>query len=314
MKKFLLILSFFLCFSPFYSQTLMNETFTVLPKDVYIGDLIEIRYSFTTNINLTDDLSLELTLPESSDYQINSVTLSGTNGNYTLQISCIPWKVGNIDIPKIDLSEYSETVTTSFAIDIPSITVLSIVEQTEKKDIRPIIAPQLIPGTTWIIYIGIIIIILLVVLLVYFLLHAKSIVTKYRDFSINRVAKRNLRKTTKQLKKLNKKATKYTDKDFAKALSQISRQFLTTRFSKNFYSVSSSKIYQEINEVFCDLLPDEIIEKIETISNILSRCDYIRFSGEETDSAKLSFTERSELTFSLIEAFTILANQRSIEC
>jgi len=72
--------------------------------------------------------------------------------------------------------------------------------------------------------------------------------------------------------------------------------------------------YQEINEVFCDLLPDEIIEKIETISNILSRCDYIRFSGEETDSAKLSFTERSELTFSLIEAFTILANQRSIEC
>ena len=314
MKKFLLALSFFLCFSAFYSQTLMNENFTVLPKDVYIGDLIEIRYSFTTNINLTDDLRLEINLPESPDYQINAATLSGTNGNYTLQISCIPWKIGSIDIPKINLAEYSDTITTSFAIDIPSITVLSIVERTEKKDIRPIIAPQLIPGTTWVIYIGIIAILLLLGLFVYFLLHAKTITSKYRDFSINWVAKRNLRKTTKQLKKLNKKAVKYADKDFAKALSQISRQFLTTRFSKNFNSVSSSKIYQEINEVFCDLLPNEIIDKIEIISNILSRCDYVRFSGEETDTAKLSLTERSEHTFSLIEAFTVLANQRSIEC
>ena len=37
MKKFLLALSFFLCFSAFYSQTLMNENFTVLPKDVTVS-------------------------------------------------------------------------------------------------------------------------------------------------------------------------------------------------------------------------------------------------------------------------------------
>ena len=107
MKKLIFCISFlFLSLSNFVAQTLMNETLTVLPKDVYIGDVIEIRYSFTTNINLTDDLTVDIELPESKDYEILSMKLTGANGSYVLQISCIPWKVGALDLPKIDLSDY----------------------------------------------------------------------------------------------------------------------------------------------------------------------------------------------------------------
>ena len=55
MKKLIFYLSFLFLTISVFSQTLMNENITVLPRDVYIGDVIEIRYSFTTNINLTDD-------------------------------------------------------------------------------------------------------------------------------------------------------------------------------------------------------------------------------------------------------------------
>ena len=64
MKKLIFCISFlFFSLSNFFAQTLMNETLTVLPKDVYIGDVIEIRYSFTTNINLTDYLTVDIELP-----------------------------------------------------------------------------------------------------------------------------------------------------------------------------------------------------------------------------------------------------------
>ena len=72
MKKSFFIICFLLCVLFGFSQTLLNEVLTVLPKDVYIGDIIEIRYSFTTNINLTDDLSLNIQLPENPNYDILS--------------------------------------------------------------------------------------------------------------------------------------------------------------------------------------------------------------------------------------------------
>ena len=312
MKKLIFCISFlFFSLSNFFAQTLMNETLTVLPKDVYIGDVIEIRYSFTTNINLTDDLTVDIELPESKDYEILSMKLTGANGSYVLQISCIPWKVGALDLPKIDLSDYSKTLTTSFAIDIPSITVQSIVEKTQKKEIRPVASPLLIPGTTWLVYLIILLFIIFLALLIYLLIHTKKVISLWNDLVQKRISKKNLKKTIKQIKRLNKKSAKYSDSDFAKELSIITRQFLSTRFKENFNSVVSSKIFFEINKIFQDTLPESIEEKIHNISSILERCDYIRFSGSTEEEAIFSFVERSTLSENLIEAFTVLADQRS---
>ena len=62
------------------------------------------------------------------------------------------------------------------------------------------------------------------------------------------------------------------------------------------------------------MLPESIVEKIDSISNILSRCDYIRFSGKENEKSEFSFVERSNLSETLTENFTYIANERSIEC
>jgi len=312
MKKSIFCIFFLFVFFTGFSQTLMNETLTVLPKDVYIGDIIEIRYSFTTNINLTDNLTVDIQLPETSDYDILSMKLIGNDGSYQFVISCIPWKVGSLDLPKIDLSEYSQSLTTSFAIDIPSITVQSIVKKTGTNEIRPVASPLLIPGTTWLIYIFIFLIIIFLSLTIYLLIHTKKVISFWNNYIQNRISKKNLKKTVKQIKKLNKKSAKYDDSNFAKQLSMITRQFLSTRFKHNFNSVVSSKIWFEINNIFQDTLPDFIEDKVFVVSSILERCDYIRFSGHKEEDSNFSFVERSSLSENLLEAFTVLANQKSL--
>lgn len=312
MKKSFFCIFFLFVFFAGFSQTLMNETLTVLPKDVYIGDIIEIRYSFTTNINLTDNLTVDIQLPENPDYDILSMKLIGNDGSYQFVISCIPWKVGALDLPKIDLSKYSQSLTTSFAIDIPSITVQSIVKKTGTNEIRPVASPLLIPGTTWLIYIFLFLIIIFLSLTVYLLIHTKKVISFWNNYIQNRISKKNLKKTVKQIKKLNKKSAKYDDSNFAKQLSIITRQFLSTRFKHNFNSVVSSKIWYEINNIFQDTLPDFIEDKVFVVSSVLERCDYIRFSGGKEEDSSFSFVERSSLSENLIEAFTVLANQRSL--
>lgn len=312
MKKSIFCIFFLFVFFTGFSQTLMNETLTVLPKDVYIGDIIEIRYSFTTNINLTDNLTVDIQVPETSDYDILSMKLIGNDGSYQFVISCIPWKVGSLDLPKIDLSEYSQSLTTSFAIDIPSITVQSIVKKTGTNEIRPVASPLLIPGTTWLIYIFIFLIIIFLSLTIYLLIHTKKVISFWNNYIQNRISKKNLKKTVKQIKKLNKKSAKYDDSNFAKQLSMITRQFLSTRFKHNFNSVVSSKIWFEINNIFQDTLPDFIEDKVFVVSSILERCDYIRFSGHKEEDSNFSFVERSSLSENLLEAFTVLANQKSL--
>lgn len=314
MKKFGFYIGFLFCSLFAFSQTLLNESFTVVPKDIYIGDIIEIQYTFSTNINLLEEKVLDLEFPKTSQYDILSANLTENNENYILKISCIPWEVGSLELPKIDLSNYSKNLPTSFEIDIPLITVQSIVERTQKKELRPIMPPQLIPGTTWIIYFFIIILFLLLVTFLYFLFHSKKFFSNLNNFSINMKYKRNLKKTIKRIKKLNKKSAKYSDKDFSKEISTITRDFLSTRFKQNFHSVVSSKISEEINNIFQDLLPEEIIKNVESISTILCRCDYVRFSKNINSDAELSFVERSSISDSLIENFSVIANQRSIEC
>ena len=312
MKKSFFCIFFLFVFFAGFSQTLMNETLTVLPKDVYIGDIIEIRYSFTTNINLTDNLTVDIQLPENPDYDILSMKLIGNDGSYQFVISCIPWKVGALDLPKIDISKYSQSLTTSFAIDIPSITVQSIVKKTGTNEIRPVASPLLIPGTTWLIYIFLFLIIIFLSLTVYLLIHTKKVISFWNNYIQNRISKKNLKKTVKQIKKLNKKSAKYDDSNFAKQLSIITRQFLSTRFKHNFNSVVSSKIWYEINNIFQDTLPVFIEDKVFVVSSVLERCDYIRFSGGKEEDSSFSFVERSSLSENLIEAFTVLANQRSL--
>lgn len=314
MKKSLLCIIFLFVTFFAFSQTLLNESFSVVPKDIYIGDLVEIRYNFSTNINLLEQQGVKISFPENTKYEIISSTLSGDNGNYTLEISCIPWETGPIDLPKIELSEYIETISTSFAIDVPSFTVLSIVERTNKKDLQAVAAPVLVPGTTWFIYFVIILGLLIITLFVYFLFHSKKVISNWNNYLINLQFKKNLKKTVKRIKKLNKKSAKYDDKMYAKELSAITRDFLSTRFKHNFHSVVSSKIQVEINSIFQDLLPEELLDKIEEISNILTRCDYVRFSGNQEKNAELSFVERSKISDTLIEAFSLIASQRSIEC
>ena len=92
MKKIVFYISFLFVVSFGFSQTLLNENFSVVPKDIYVGDIVEIQYSFTTNINLLEEQTLELPFPLSTEYEILSSSIYGDNGNYVLKIIAVRLK------------------------------------------------------------------------------------------------------------------------------------------------------------------------------------------------------------------------------
>ena len=80
----------------------LNTQQILLPKNVYIGDSAELRISFTSpekivSYKFTEDLDYR-------DYTIENVELleSGLN-YYQLSINFIPWKMGKINLPSLEL-------------------------------------------------------------------------------------------------------------------------------------------------------------------------------------------------------------------
>lgn len=303
-KSFAFLAFLFLAFNLGFSQQILNPALSVLPKDVFIGDKIEIRYSFTTTIKLLDtEQKLEIPPFEDENFTIQSIELTRTNSFYELIVFCVPWKSGEIKIPAINLSDYSADLSTDFIVKIPPIEVKSIVENMQKTQLQSIIGPLVIPGTTWIIYLLLFLALCLIVALFVFLANLQKFVFSFKRFLVSFKQKMNYRKTVKKLKTLNKNAAKYENKEFANELSVIIHSFLTTRFSTNFYATTSTQIPQKMNEMFEGLLPPEIVEQIDSLSVILFRLDFIRFSGVEDETADFSFVERSSVTNSLLDIF-----------
>ena len=218
------------------AQTMYNQTVTVLPKEVFLGDEMEIRYSFSTNVELigNEDGVIKIEAPVMDSATIKNIELVGHNGNYILSVQCVPWIVGMLDIPPIDIAPFTSTISVPFILDIPPVTIETIVEKTQKKDLRPVRPPIVIPGTTWILYGLIFLGILLVILLIVILIRIKNVKAGLSSFFERIFSSRNYRRTIKKIKKLSRTAKKISDSDFAKEASFIIRKYFSIRFVHNF--------------------------------------------------------------------------------
>ncbi len=126
MRKFYVIAA--LCFfmlipSRLFSQNSSTEDFVqqiLVPKDIYVGDRVQLHYTFNSPIDffaLADSAVLEgdvlhlnpkspaFVSPEES-FTVNDVSLHRNGMSYTLVINFIPWHPGLIDFPEFDLNEY----------------------------------------------------------------------------------------------------------------------------------------------------------------------------------------------------------------
>ncbi len=281
---------------------------TVLPRDVFVGDEMEVRCTFSCETPLMpeDVLSVELTVGEIKDMTVRSVTLQKAGSSYMLSMLCVSWALGGIDIPPILISEHSGDGETAVYLDIPEITVKSLVGYMGVSELRPVKAPLLIPGTTWVIYflsvLGIVFLVVIVVIIVKF----RSFRKKVNEVVTSVISVKNYHSLRYHMKRLVKSRKPVSDKQYADMVSHLLREYISCRFAYNFRSETPKGIVEAFERISCGLFSVETGEAVQVISEVLVRCDYVRFSGDEGESGCLSAEERAQLCGSVIDAAACL--------
>ncbi|MBQ5847905.1 MAG: hypothetical protein IIW49_03210, partial [Treponema sp.] len=174
-KSFFITLLFLFSLDFVFAQSYVSQV--VLPKKIYVGDVAEIRVSFSSGIDFFADLpanQIERNLNlsnlaidvDNDDFLLKNAILRRVDLTYTLVLFVVPWNTGEIKIPSINLTAgiYTDEKM-PFVIPIETFTVSSILTKGVESSMVPPVPPLLIPGTTYFLY-GFII--LFIVFLIFF--------------------------------------------------------------------------------------------------------------------------------------------------
>ena len=326
MRKFRLIFltllfSCLLVWGTFAEDIVISEMQTVvLPRDVFVGDEMEIRCTFSCDVALLPEnvLSSDITMDDIPDMTVKSVSLQRAGSSYMLSMLCIPWSLGDIEIPPILIyGKADETADTEsddsgtieedrIFLDVPAVTIKSIVNYTGASDLRPSKAPLLIPGTTWVIYILSIIGITVIVTLVIILIKFHSFRKKVHAVVSACLVVKNYHSLKYQLRKLMKGKKPVTDEQFSDIVSHLIREYISCRFAYNFRSETPAGVVAAFESITCGLFSVEVGEAVQELSDVLIRCDYIRFSDDDGENGVLSAEERVRICVSVINAAVCL--------
>lgn len=281
----------------------------VMPKIIYIGDTVEIRYIFHSEAKLfggafAESPSAFLNLntdydffkANAADFTVKTATLEKINAEYTLTMTVIPWKTGFLQIPPFNLNslvnsslDFSKEISgssspmaitfTTFIINLSPIEVKSIVAKTGHKTFLPQSAPLVMSGTTAFLAILAIISLTVFSVLVFILLHIPRVAAFVKNISYLYSLRKNSRRNIRRLVRLQKNSKQIaSDKDFAEKIQHILREFLNKRFGHDFSSITTSRLYAEFTELSGGTLGTSQEDTIENLLAIFNRLEYIRFA------------------------------------
>lgn len=302
-KSFFITLLFLFSLDFVFAQSYVSQV--VLPKKIYVGDVAEIRVSFSSGIDFFADLpathverklnlsSLAIEV-DNDDFLLKDAILRRTELNYTLILFVMPWNTGEIKIPSINLTAgiYTDEKM-PFVIPIEPFTVSSILTKGVESSMVPPVPPLLIPGTTYFLYGFIILFIVFLIFFFRLLFNWSKLVGKIKNYKLKKTYIQNKKFTLKQLKKLEKKYAKMSDKEFCTELVLIIRNYLKVRYGQSFDSIPTSKLMKEFNKLTADTMSDSAIENVEELISVFYRADYIRFAAGSIDSKRLPVQEFS---------------------
>lgn len=282
----------------------------LVPKQVYIGDRAELRCTFSSAAKIkAEGFCGEL---DYTQYDIKDVKLqpSGVN-SYTLTISFVPWRTGDIIIPDYKLSEDTGTGTTQAASDelIVHFSPVNIVSLTQKDSIttlRDSASPLLLPGTIYKLYGSLIVAILILIVGI-------RLIVKHKDvaFFVSRLVSSvknnsNRRRTIKQLGKIAKN-TQLTDNDVAAEIQKNLRTYLEKRFDYPFSKTVSSELSVVFTKLTGGLLSEEKQNAYDDIVIAFVRTDYIRYSS----ASKFGDDEKTVLIKKIINDIETIESTKS---
>ena len=302
-KSFFITLLFLFSLDFVFAQSYVSQV--VLPKKIYVGDVAEIRVSFNSGIDFFADLpanQIERNLNlsnlaidvDNDDFLLKNAILRRVDLTYTLVLFVVPWKTGEIKIPAINLTAgiYTDEKM-PFVIPIEPFTVSSILTKGVESSMVPPVPPLLIPGTTYFLYGFIILFIVFLIFFFRLLFNWSKLVGKIKNYKLKKTYIQNKKFTLKQLKKLEKKYSKISDKEFCTELVLIIRNYLKVRYGQSFDSIPTSKLMKEFNKLTADTMSDSAIENVEELISVFYRADYIRFAAGSIDSKRLPVQEFS---------------------
>ncbi|MBR6913855.1 MAG: hypothetical protein IKN34_08665 [Treponema sp.] len=330
MKKTFLIF-IFLQFS-FLLNAVEGGTQFVFPKNIYVGDDVEISYTFRTEINLLfDDFDSESdfsTLKLTSDFSgfnklsdkcfVKNASITRTGTEYTLLINAVVWKTGTIDFQPFDLVSliYLSLPEEKFAesrgvfwIDLEPFEVGSIAEKNGVVSFLRHASPILLPGTKFLIILLSVSLVVAVFLLVFFFMHVPAISDFFSRVLLAATMKRNSRIAVRHLRKLLKKSPSFDDREFAAEFQKILRKFLCSHFKEDLSCATTNDLSRKFAKIFLDDVPVEF----ERFVDIFARTDYIRFAHGKSDSSFIKnaeIDERKNLVDEVV--FTIIALGREV--
>ncbi|MBQ5877147.1 MAG: hypothetical protein IIW71_05075 [Treponema sp.] len=302
-KSFFITLLFLFSLDFVFAQSYVSQV--VLPKKIYVGDVAEIRVSFSSGIDFFADLpanQIERNLNlsnlaidvDNDDFLLKNAILRRVDLTYTLVLFVVPWNTGEIKIPAINLTAgiYTDEKM-PFVIPIEPFTVSSILTKGVESSMVPPVPPLLIPGTTYFLYGFIILFIVFLIFFFRLLFNWSKLVGKIKNYKLKKTYAQNKKFTLKQLKKLEKKYSKISDKEFCTELVLIIRNYLKVRYGQSFDSIPTSKLMKEFNKLTADTMSDSAIENVEELISVFYRADYIRFAAGSIDSKRLPVQEFS---------------------
>ncbi|HBP09538.1 MULTISPECIES: hypothetical protein [unclassified Treponema] len=311
MKKNLCFI-FGLCFFiQFFAAQNSNEntaafgTQVMVPRDVFIGDSGQIQYSFRTPVDffsfadssmikdevLSLNLSSKELLENPDDCLVTKSVLVRNGVNYNLCITIIPWKTGTIKFKEFNLEKFcrgqkkNEVESVDFKIQLAPVTILSLVEKLEVKNLKSPQAPLLLPNTNYFLWIALFLVAGFFSLSCIVLIRLPHILKKLKFLKEQFELYRNAKRTKKKLSALLKK--KIDDKDFCEKWQLAMREYLEFRFAVSFCSVPGKNVGAKIFDITSGLVGEKVCEAIESLSCFFVRTDYIRFASGSIDSKLL---------------------------
>ncbi|MDD7269844.1 MAG: hypothetical protein PUH13_08590 [Treponema sp.] len=298
---------FLLTTAPAFAQLSVSAQQILMPKKVYIGDTAELRCSFNTDLDLFKKLpkgsSKELSVTSftselnSKEYDIKNIQFITNNTSYyTLVITFVPWKTGNIRFPAYDvvsgfcLATDSQNINhSSLILSFDDVNIVSLTEQNSIDSPRGALSPLLLPGTTYKIYGIIILLIVLAILTLEAILKHKKIATFIRTQKLLAKYRKNKKQTLKALNKLS--AEEISDKETAEQLQKCMRNYLKVRFDYPFTNCGASEIMSGFYKATCGLAGEVKENAVGEIAAAFIRTDFIRYSHNSYGKTKASFNK-----------------------
>lgn len=317
-----LFLSIFLPWGLWCQERLLSPTeWTLLPKEVYVGDQVELRCVIAPGFELLPgdvDFVTRSFLPEevwgSRDVgsrqkltarqegyplTVHSLSLQSVDQGYSISLVLTPWQPGEIEPGYLDVTALPEVrsflkrIQGPVLVQLPRINIASLADKMDARQLRPVAPPVLVPGSIYVVYGLAVVALVLLIGLVVLLARFQQVRLFFKALASRIRLSLNYRTVVRQLKRL--RGQQLDHRELAARLESIARTYLEGRFARPFTAAATSEIMFLLDEIFVGMLSDQQLEAVESLLVLLRRCDYLRYAP----AAQLTEGEKDRLIQSL---------------